>query len=63
MNYFAVLFLALNKDDEEAAFMMLLGLIVSKQLIGMYGEKLREFHVKNHVHKEVLKNTLPQKLW
>jgi hypothetical protein len=30
MNYLAVLFLALNKDDEETAFMMLLGLIVSK---------------------------------
>lgn len=30
MNYFAVLFLALNGDDEEAAYMMFLGLIISK---------------------------------
>jgi len=63
MNYFAVLFLALNKDDEEAAYMMFLGLIISKQLIGMYGDKLREFHVKNYVHKEILKRCLPQRLW
>ena len=62
MNYFAVMFLALNRDEEEAAYMMFLGLIMSKQLIGMYSDKLREFHVKNNVLKEILKKMLPQSL-
>lgn len=29
----------------------------------MYGDKLREFHVKNYVLKEVLKKVLPPRLW
>ena len=63
MNYLAVIFLEINRYNEENAFLMLLGFILSKQLRGMFIGNMSEYHLKNYVLQQLLKKYLPDRLW
>mmetsp|Transcript_39526 Transcript_39526/g.60350 ORF Transcript_39526/g.60350 Transcript_39526/m.60350 type:complete len:83 (+) Transcript_39526:751-999(+) len=55
VNYLATLFLEIAEQDEEQAFYLLLGFIITCNLSGMYEGKVYEYHIRNYGLVSLLK--------
>lgn len=59
LNYFATTFNHVTNRNPSYTFSIILSILISKNLKGMYMSKVYEYHLKNHVLQKVIKEHLP----